>query len=280
MMRSPAVALAAFCAAMLASSGAFLAPSLNLGVKARPASRSSQQQQPQSSAGSMARRATSRMMSMSSLAITLEDDVIDKPLQPVGNYILVKMFAAVSRTAGGIVLPDEAQDVPCEGLVVSHGPGRTHPLTGTLIPMCVEDGDTVLFSRWSGRKVKYCGEDHMFIMDDDLVLVYRGQELTEESLKMVRDQVLVVVDKGESETDKGIVIAASAAAKDKASQGRVVAVGEGRTSSEGKIVPCPFQPGDNVKFFEYAPVEIKIKGKYYAVVRMIDCLARWQGELI
>lgn len=44
---------------------------------------------------------------MSSLAITLEEDVIDKPLQPVGNYILVKMFAAVSRTAGGIVLPDE-----------------------------------------------------------------------------------------------------------------------------------------------------------------------------
>lgn len=49
-----------------------------------------------------------------------------------------------------------------------------------------------------------------------------------------------------------------AAAKDKASQGRVVAIGEGRTSSEGEIVPCPFKPGDNVKFFEYAPVEIKV----------------------
>lgn len=49
---------------------------------------------------------------MSSLVITLEDDVIDKPLQPVGNYILVKMFAAVSRTAGGIVLPDEVQTGP------------------------------------------------------------------------------------------------------------------------------------------------------------------------
>ncbi|CAM9428823.1 unnamed protein product, partial [Hapterophycus canaliculatus] len=50
-----------------------------------------------------------------------------------------------------------------------------------------------------------------------------------------------------------------AAAKDKASQGRVVAVGEGRTSSEGEIVPCPFEPGDNVKFLEYAPVEIKVR---------------------
>ncbi|CAN0468921.1 unnamed protein product, partial [Ascophyllum nodosum] len=91
---------------------------------------------------------------MSSLAITLDDEVIDKPLQPVSNYILVKMFPAISRTAGGIVLPDEAQDVPCEGSVVAAGPGRTHPLTGTLIPMCVSEGDTVLFSRFSGRKVR------------------------------------------------------------------------------------------------------------------------------
>lgn len=50
-----------------------------------------------------------------------------------------------------------------------------------------------------------------------------------------------------------------AAAKEKASQGRVVAVGEGRTSSEGGIVPCPFEPGDNVKFMEYAPIEIKVR---------------------
>lgn len=38
----------------------------------------------------------------------------------------------------------------------------------------------------------------------------------------------------------------------------MVAIGEGRTSSEGEIVPCPFKPGDNVKFLEYAPVEIKV----------------------
>ncbi|CAN0468905.1 unnamed protein product [Ascophyllum nodosum] len=119
----------------------------------------------------------------------------------------------------------------------------------------------------------------MFIQDDDLVLVYRGPEITEESLKMVRDQVLVVTEKGESETDGGIVISAKAAEKDKASQGRVVAVGEGRTTSVGTIAECPFKPGDCVKFLEYAPTEIKIKGKFYAVVRMVDCIARWEGNL-
>lgn len=51
---------------------------------------------------------------------------------------------------------------------------------------------------------------------------------------------------------------AQAAAKDKGSQGRVIAVGEGRTTSDGGLAKCHFQPGDNVKFFEYAPVEIKV----------------------
>lgn len=50
----------------------------------------------------------------------------------------------------------QAQDVPCEGKVIAAGPGRTHPLTGTLIPMCVSEGDTVLFSKYSGRKVRVC----------------------------------------------------------------------------------------------------------------------------
>lgn len=51
-------------------------------------------------------------MSSQGLVNTLEDEVIDKPLEPVGNYILVKMFAALSRTAGGIVLPDEVRATP------------------------------------------------------------------------------------------------------------------------------------------------------------------------
>ncbi|CAN0282267.1 unnamed protein product, partial [Laminaria digitata] len=49
-----------------------------------------------------------------------------------------------------------------------------------------------------------------------------------------------------------------AAEKDTAYQGRVVAVGDGRTTSVGTIAKCPFKPGDSVKFLQYAPVEIKV----------------------
>ncbi|CAN0416143.1 unnamed protein product, partial [Ascophyllum nodosum] len=50
-----------------------------------------------------------------------------------------------------------------------------------------------------------------------------------------------------------------AAEKDKASQGRVVAVGEGRATSVGTIAERHFKPGDCVKFLEYAPTEIKVR---------------------
>lgn len=53
-------------------------------------------------------------------------------------------------------------------------------------------------------------------------------------------------------------VSSQAAQKEKASQGRVVAVGEGRTTSVGNIAKCPFKPGDFVKFLEYAPTEIKV----------------------
>lgn len=48
-----------------------------------------------------------------------------------------------------------------------------------------------------------------------------------------------------------------------------MAVGEGRTSSEGDIVPCHFKPGDSVKFLEYAPVEIKVGTCYLRLTRCV-----------
>ncbi|CAN0251264.1 unnamed protein product, partial [Phaeothamnion confervicola] len=94
-----------------------------------------------------------------------------------------------SLTSGGVVLPDQTKERPTEGRVVAAGPGRYHPHTGELIPMCVAPGDRVMFSRFSGRKVKYQDEEHSMITDDDLLLVYTGDAVTVDSLKMVRDQV-------------------------------------------------------------------------------------------
>jgi chaperonin GroES len=120
---------------------------------------------------------------------TLDDKVIRGPLQPVSNFILVSLRDTTSLTTGGIVLPDQSQDKPTEALVVAAGPGRYHPHTGTLIPMCVAPGDRVMYSKYAGKKVKYDGADHSLITDDDLLLVYDGEKVTADNLKMIRDQV-------------------------------------------------------------------------------------------
>jgi chaperonin GroES len=126
---------------------------------------------------------------MQNTIYTLDDKVIRAPLQPVSNFILVKMREASTQTSGGIVLPDQSQEKPTEGEVITAGPGRTHPHTAQLIPMCVAAGDRVMFSKWSGRKVQYQGIEHSIITDDDLLLVYNGETPTPDNLKMIRDQV-------------------------------------------------------------------------------------------
>ncbi|CAN0499388.1 unnamed protein product, partial [Discosporangium mesarthrocarpum] len=53
-----------------------------------------------------------------------------------------------------------------------------------------------------------------------------------------------------------------AAEREQESQGKVVAIGEGRTTSTGEVSACPFKVGDWVKFRDYAPVEVKVGGRY------------------
>ena len=120
---------------------------------------------------------------------TLDEKTLRGPMQPVSNFILVKVREASTQTTGGIMLPEQSQEKPAEGDVIAAGPGRTHPHTAELIPMCVAPGDRVMYSKWSGRKVKYQGSEHSIIADDDLLLVYKGTKPTPTNLKMIRDQV-------------------------------------------------------------------------------------------
>ncbi|CAM9897915.1 unnamed protein product [Chrysoparadoxa australica] len=205
----------------------------------------------------------------------LDGTTIRGPLQPVENFILVKVGDVMTSTTGGIVLPDQSQERPTEGQVIGAGPGRIHPHTGQLIPMCVSEGDKVMYGKWSGRKAMYDGAEHSIIMDDDLLLVYTGETITQSNLKMIRDQVLVKLEQAEVQSDGGIAISKQVTKDDAGSQGQVIAIGEGRTGSEGKLTPMPVAVGQYVKFREYAGTEIKIGADKFAVVRMVDCLCKW-----
>ena len=90
-------------------------------------------------------------------------------LKPLGNRLLVQR-SKVETTKGGILLPDTAQEKPKKGKVVACGPGKAND-SGTIEPMDVKVGDTVLFGSYAGTEVKDMGEDDEYlIMSEDEIL--------------------------------------------------------------------------------------------------------------
>lgn len=89
-------------------------------------------------------------------------------IQPLGQRVLVKRTDAEETTAGGIVLPDSAQEKPQEAEVVSLGTGGKDD-KGNDIEFTVKAGDKVLISKYGGTEVKVDGEDMMILSESDIL---------------------------------------------------------------------------------------------------------------
>ncbi|WP_370183597.1 co-chaperone GroES, partial [Alteriqipengyuania sp.] len=78
--------------------------------------------------------------------------------RPLHDRVLVRRIEAEEKTAGGIIIPDSAQEKPSEGQIVAVGSGAQAE-DGTVTPLDVKEGDRVLFGKWSGTEVKVDGKD-------------------------------------------------------------------------------------------------------------------------
>ncbi len=87
-----------------------------------------------------------------------------KPLQ---DRLLLKPIEAETRTKGGLIIPDTAQEKPMQGEVVAVGKGKRLE-DGRLQPLGVKVGDKVIFGKWSGTEVKLDGVDHVILKEEDL----------------------------------------------------------------------------------------------------------------
>lgn len=209
----------------------------------------------------------------SSAKVTLDGETIRGPITPLGNFVLVRSKDSLSSTEGGILLPDQAKERPTEGVVVAAGPGKLHPHTGVRIHCPVKQGMSVLHGKFDGTTMTYNDETVNMIRDDDVMLYYSGVKMTEDNVVPCRDYVLVKDDNdGNLRTDSGIVVAASVTKDLETCEGVVFKVGEGRMCSTGEFTPAPCAPGDRVKFRDYAGNPVKIDGKGYHLVRMVDVL--------
>jgi chaperonin GroES len=91
-------------------------------------------------------------------------------LVPVGEKIVVKRVNAEVKTAGGILLPDAAQQRPSQGRVLSVGDGCLLP-DGTRAPHQVSEGDRILFGNYAGAEVKINGEELLIMSESDVLAV-------------------------------------------------------------------------------------------------------------
>ncbi|MGE5675265.1 MAG: co-chaperone GroES [Mycobacterium leprae] len=96
-------------------------------------------------------------------------------VKPLGSRVVIKALEQEERTKSGILLPDTAKEKPQQGKVIAVGTGRLLE-TGTKVAPEVKEGDTVIFSKYSGTEVKIDGEEYI-ILDgerDILAIVAQG----------------------------------------------------------------------------------------------------------
>lgn len=87
--------------------------------------------------------------------------------KPLHDRLLLKPMTAETRTKGGLIIPDTAQEKPMQGEVVAVGKGKRLE-DGRLQAIDVKVGDKVIYGKWSGTEVKIGGIDHVILKEEDL----------------------------------------------------------------------------------------------------------------
>lgn len=88
--------------------------------------------------------------------------------RPLHDRVVVRRIESDTKTAGGIIIPETAQEKPQQGEVVAVGPGARDS-KGEIIAPDVKSGDKVLFGKWSGTEVKIDGEDLLIMKESDIM---------------------------------------------------------------------------------------------------------------
>jgi chaperonin GroES len=94
--------------------------------------------------------------------------------RPLHDRVVVRRVKSEEKSAGGIIIPDTAQEKPQEGEVIAAGPGARDE-AGKLVPLDVKVGDRILFGKWSGTEVKLDGEELLIMKESDIMGIVEGK---------------------------------------------------------------------------------------------------------
>jgi len=88
--------------------------------------------------------------------------------RPLHDRVVVERIDAEAKSAGGIIIPDTAQEKPSQGEIIAVGPGGRDE-AGKLIPSDLNVGDRVRFGKWSGTEVKIEGQELLIMKESDIM---------------------------------------------------------------------------------------------------------------
>ena len=91
-------------------------------------------------------------------------------IRPLEDRIILKPMDADEKTAGGIIIPDNAKEKPQKGEVVAVGPGKASD-KGEKIAMTLKTGDKVLYGKYSGTEVNVEGTDYLILRESDVLAI-------------------------------------------------------------------------------------------------------------
>jgi len=89
-------------------------------------------------------------------------------IRPLHDRVVVEALEAEMKTAGGVIIPDTAQEKPQEGKIVAVGAGARGD-DGKIIKLDVKVGDKILYGKWSGTEVKIDGKDLLIMKESDIM---------------------------------------------------------------------------------------------------------------
>lgn len=93
-------------------------------------------------------------------------------IRPLGDRVLVRRDPEERKTAGGIVIPENAGEKPSKGTILATGPGKRED--GKIFELTVKVNDKIYFGKYAGTEVKVNGEDLLVMREDDIIGVIEG----------------------------------------------------------------------------------------------------------
>ena len=91
-------------------------------------------------------------------------------IRPLHDRIVVQRHEEGEQKVGGIIIPDSAKEKPQQGKVIAVGAGKADK-DGKRIPLDVQQGDTILFGKYSGQEIKVDGNEYLIMREDEVLAV-------------------------------------------------------------------------------------------------------------